>query len=55
LNLAELEDSHVPVCSRNGEHRVVVGEVHRVDLAGQVVDRAEGLVVVALVEQLDLV
>ena len=48
--LADGEDSYIAVCSRDGKHRVVVGEVDGVDFSWQVVDRTKWFIVVAFVE-----
>lgn len=55
LHFAETEDTHVAISTWDSEHGIIIGEVNCVDFPWQVVDGAEGLIVVAFIEELDLV
>lgn len=55
LYFAESKHPHVSIGSRNGEHRIVMGEVDSGYFARHIEDGAERLIVVALVEQLHFV
>lgn len=55
LNFTESKYSHIPISPRNRKHRVVVRKVNSSYLSRQVVNGAERLIIVALVEELHLV